>query len=224
MKKQNTQQPEAINIEEVVGKSEAFILKYKMQIILAIAAIVVLVGGSILYQTYVSEPRAKEASEAIFQAQTYFAAQDFEKALNGDEQGNMGFLQIIDEFGGTPTENVANAYAGLALAQTGRYEEAIPYLKAFDGDDKMVAPGVLSALANCYANKGDLSAAASKFIEAAKAADNNTVSPYCLLQAGLIYEKEGNKAAALKVYTEIKEKYFASMQAMEIDKYINRVK
>ena len=41
MKKQNTQQPEAINIEEVVGKSEAFILKYKMQIILAIAAIVV---------------------------------------------------------------------------------------------------------------------------------------------------------------------------------------
>ena len=92
MKKQNTQQPEAINIEEVVGKSEAFILKYKMQIILAIAAIVVLVGGSILYQTYVSEPRAKEASEAIFQAQTYFAAQDFEKALNGDEQGNMGHL------------------------------------------------------------------------------------------------------------------------------------
>lgn len=224
MKKQNTQQPEAINIEEVVGKSEAFILKYKMQIILAIAAIVVLVGGSIMYQTFVSEPRAKEASEAIFQAQTYFAAQDFEKALNGDEQGNMGFLQIIDEFGGTPTENVANAYAGLALAQTGRYEEAIPYLKAFDGDDKMVAPGVLSALANCYANKGDFSAAASKFIEAAKAADNNTVSPYCLLQAGLIYEKEGNKAEALKVYTEIKEKYFASMQAMEIDKYINRVK
>ena len=70
MKKQNTQQPEAINIEEVVGKSEAFILKYKMQIILAVAAIVVLVGGSILYQTYVSEPRAKEAAESIFQAQT----------------------------------------------------------------------------------------------------------------------------------------------------------
>ena len=224
MKKQNTQQPEAINIEEVVGKSEAFILKYKMQIILAVAAIVVLVGGSILYQTYVSEPRAKEASEAIYQAQSYFAAQDFEKALNGDEQGNMGFLQIIDEFGGTPTENVANAYAGLALAQTGRYEEAIPYLKAFDGSDKMVAPGVLGALGNCYANTGDLSAAVSKFKEAAKAANNNTVSPYCLLQAGLIYEKQGKKADALKVYTEIKEKYYASMQAMDIDKYINRVK
>ena len=139
-------------------------------------------------------------------------------------QGNMGFMQIIDEFGGTPTANVANAYAGLALAQTGRYEEAIPYLKAFDGSDNMVAPGVLGALGNCYANTGDLSSAVSKFIEAAKVADNNTVSPYCLLQAGLIYEKQGKKEDALKVYTQIKEKYFASVQAMDIDKYINRVK
>ena len=136
----------------------------------------------------------------------------------------MGLIQVIDEFGGTPTANVANAYAGLALAQTGRYEEAIPYLKAFDGDDNMVAPGVLSALGNCYANTGDLSAAVSKFIEAAKAADNNTISPYCLLQAGIIYEKQGKKEDALKVYTQIKDKYFASIQAMDIDKYINRVK
>ena len=43
MSKQNTQQPEIINVEEVVGKSEAFILKYKMQIIVAVAAIVVII-------------------------------------------------------------------------------------------------------------------------------------------------------------------------------------
>ena len=223
MKEKNTQ-PEAINVEEVVGKSEEFINKYKKQILAAIAAIVVIVAGTILYQDYVVEPKAKAASAAIFQAQKYFAAQEFDKALNGDEQGNMGLIQVIDEFGGTPTANVANAYAGLALAQTGRYEEAIPYLKAFDGDDNMVAPGVLSALGNCYANTGDLSAAVSKFIEAAKAADNNTISPYCLLQAGIIYEKQGKKEDALKVYTQIKDKYFASIQAMDIDKYINRVK
>lgn len=223
MKQQNTQQPET-NIAEVVSKSEAFVTKYKMQIGMAIAAIIIIIGGSIIYQTYVSEPRAKEASEAIFKAESYFAAGEFEKALNGDEQGNMGFKQIIDKFSGTPSANIANAYAGLSLAQNGNYEEAIPYLKAFDGSDKMVAPGVLSALGNCYANTGDLNSAASKFIEAAKAADNNTISPYCLLQAGIIYEKQGNKAEALKVYNEIKEKYFASLQAMDIEKYINRVK
>jgi tetratricopeptide (TPR) repeat protein len=223
MKEQNTQ-PTATNVEEVVGKSEAFINKYKVQITAAIVAIVVIIGGSVLYNDYVVEPNIKAASEAMFQAQNHFAAQEYDKALNGDEQGNMGFIQIIDEYSGTPSANVANAYAGLALAQSGRYEEAIPYLNAFDGEDSMVAPGVLSALGNCYANTGDLDAAVSKFMEAAKVANNNTISPYSLLQAGLIYEKQGKKEDALKVYTEIKEKYYASMQAMDIDKFINRVK
>ena len=85
MKQQNTQQPEAVNIEEVMGKSEAFINKYKMQIIAAIVAVIVIVGGSIIYQTYVAEPRAKEAAEAIFKAQAYFAAAEYDKAIDGDE-------------------------------------------------------------------------------------------------------------------------------------------
>ena len=33
MSKQKTQQPDAINVEEVLGKSEAFILKYKIYLI-----------------------------------------------------------------------------------------------------------------------------------------------------------------------------------------------
>ena len=44
---------------------------------------------------------------------------------------------------------------------------------------------------------------------------------YALLRA---LRKQGKKAEALKVYNEIKEKYFASLQAMDIEKYINRVK
>lgn len=224
MKQKTTQQPDIVNVEEVVGKSEAFINKYKVHIIAAVAAIAIIIGGSILYKTYVSDPRIKEAAESIYQAQTHFAAQKYDLALNGDEQGNMGFIQIIDQYSGTPTANLAKAYAGLSLAQSGRYEEAIPYLKSFEGEDKMVAAGVLGALGNCYANTGDLSAAVSNLLKAAKTADNNTVSPYCLLQAGLICEKQGKKEEALKAYTEIKEKYYASLQAMDIDKYISRVK
>ena len=134
MKEQNTQ-PTATNVGEVVGKSEAFINKYKVQITAAIVAIVVIIGGSVLYNDYVVEPNIKAASEAMFQAQNHFAAQEYDKALNGDEQGNMGFIQIIDEYSGTPSANVANAYAGLALAQSGRYEEAIPMLESFKGKD-----------------------------------------------------------------------------------------
>ena len=55
-------------------------------------------------------------------------------------------------------------------------------------------------------------------------ADNNLLSPAYLIQAGQIYEKLGKNSDALKAYTEIKDKYYGSMQAMDIDKYIERVK
>ena len=97
-------------------------------------------------------------------------------------------------------------------------------LKAFKGGDIMVAPSVLATLGNCYAHVGDEAQAAATLVKAAQKADNDLLSPAYLIQAGQIYEKLGKKADALKVYTEIKNKYYGSMQAMDIDKYIERVK
>ena len=57
-----------------------------------------------------------------------------------------------------------------------------------------------------------------------KKADNNLLSPAYLIQAGQIYEKLGKKADALKAYNEIKTKYYGSMQSMDVEKYIERVK
>ena len=53
-------------------------------------------------------------------------------------------------------------------------------------------------------------------------ADNNSLSPTFLIQAGEILESQGKKDEALKLYQEIKEKYFNSMQYQTIDAYIER--
>lgn len=212
-----------IMADEVLSKSEAWILKYKTPIIAAIAAIVIIMVGSMAYSTFIAEPQEKEAAEAMFAAENLFAAKDFEKALNGDGV-NLGFLQIADEYGSTDAGNLAHAYAGMALAQLGRYEDAIEELKAFDGDDQIVAPAALGTLGSCYAQTGDAAAAAKYFVKAAEKADNNSISPFYLLQAGNIYEKEGNTSRALKIYEQIKNDYSTSTIAADIDKYISRVK
>ncbi len=212
-----------IAADEVLSKSEAWILKYKTPIIAIIAAIVIIMVGSMAYNTYVAEPQEKEAAEAMFVAEGLFASQDFEKALNGDGV-NLGFLQIIEEYGSTTAGNLAHAYAGMALAQLGRYEEAIDELKAFDGEDKIITPAALGTLGSCYAQTGDADAAAKYFVKAAEKANNNSISPFYLLQAGNIYEQQGNASKALKLYEEIKNEYSTSSIAMDIDKYINRVK
>lgn len=209
--------------DETLSKSEAWVLKNKTSIITIIAAIALIIVGSMAYNTFVAEPQEKEAAEAIYVAEGLFAAQDFEKALNGDG-ANLGFLQIADEYGSTAAGNLAHAYAGMALAQLGRYEEAIEELKAFDGEDQLIAPAAMGTLGSCYAQTGDAEAAAKYFVKAAEAANNNGISPFYLLQAGKIYEQQGNASKALKVYEQIKNEYSTSAAANEIDKYINRVK
>lgn len=145
-------------------------------------------------------------------------------ALNGDSLGYQGFLKIADQFSGTSTANLAKAYAGICYKNLGKYDEALKQLESFDGDDQMVAPAILGATGNCYAELGQLDKASSILLKAADEADNNTLSPIFLMQAGEILVKQGKFDDAVTAYTKIKDKYFQSYQAMDIDKYIERAK
>ena len=119
-------------------------------------ALVVIVGAFLGYKHFISEPNELKASEAIFKGEQYFGADNFEVALKGDSLGYAGFVKLADEFSGTDAGNLANAYAGLCYAQLGKYEDAIKYLDKFSGDDLLVAPSVMGALGNCYAQTGQL--------------------------------------------------------------------
>ena len=136
----------------------------------------------------------------------------------------FGFLKVADEYSGTKAANLAKAYAGICYAQLGKYEEAVKMLDSFNGKDQMVAPAILGAAGNCYAQLGQLDKAASTLLSAADKADNNTLSPIFLIQAGEILVKQGKYDDAVNAYTKIKDKYFQSYQAMDIDKYIEQAK
>lgn len=222
MAKETKKQEELVNVEEVVNKSEAFLTKNKNTIVGGIVAVVVVIAAVFCYNNYVKAPRELKASEALFQAEQLFRAGNFEQALNGDSLGAMGFVTVADEYSGTDAGNLANAYAGMALAQLKKYEEAISYLNNFSGDDAMVAPAVMGTLGNCYAQLGQNDKAASTLMEAASMSDSHSLSPIYLLQAGQIYEELGQNDKAVEAYKQIKNKYFNSMQAYDIDKYIER--
>ena len=215
--------PNAMDVEEALSPSEAYIIKNKKTIIGIVVAVVVIVGGWLLYNHFVAMPKEQKASTMLAKGQEYFAMSQYELALNGDSLSYKGFAKIAEEESGTAAGNLANAYAGLCLAQTGKYEEAIPYLEKFSGDDQMVAPAVKGALGNCYANKGDLEKAVALLVDAANSSDSQSLSPIFLLQAGELYEKLGKNDEALKLYQTIKEKYFNSYNGANIDKYIERV-
>ena len=110
------------------------------------------------------------------------------------------------------------ALNGYSIGYTG-------FLKVADDYSGTKALNLAKAYAGiCYAQLGQLDKAASTLLSAADKADNNTLSPIFLIQAGEILVKQGKYDDAVNAYTKIKDKYFQSYQAMDIDKYIEQAK
>src|SRR5262249_55033574 len=78
------------NVWEKYGKTAAYIL----------LAIVVVVGGFFAYRNLISEPKEKQAEEAMFRAEEYYRADSARLALQGDNI-NAGFLKVISKYSGT---------------------------------------------------------------------------------------------------------------------------
>lgn len=215
---------EALNVEEALTQSEAFLINNKKRIIGAVAAVIIVVVGIVMYKNLYVEPREEKAQAALFKGQEYFEADLYEQALNGDSIGFAGFAKVADEYSGTKAANLAKAYMGLCYAHLGQYDNAVKALDSFNGKDQIVAPAMKGAMGNCYAELGQLDKAASMLLGAADDADNNSLSPIYLQQAGEILVKLGKYDDAIKAYSKIKDKYFRSYQAMDIDKYIEQAK
>lgn len=203
--------------EPEINKTEAFFEKNKKAIIGCVCAVIVIIAGIILCNNYYLKPRANEASTELAKSQTLFSEQQWDKAL-------AGFQKVADEYSSTDAGNLAQLYIGICQAKLGKWQEAVDALESYSGQgDQMISPAAEGALGNAYANLNQLDKAVDHLKKAAKMADNNSLSPTYLIQAGEILEKQGKKDEALKLYQQVKEKYFNSMQYQTIDKYIERV-
>lgn len=223
---------QVLEATENINNREAFFMKYKKAILIAVAAIIVVIAGVFLYISQISGPREEKASTALSKGQTYFNNEMFEQAVNGDGAGFVGFAKLADEYSGTKAGNLANLYAGLCYANLGKWAEAQKSLESFSSeDDQMISPAAEAALGDAYAHLNQLDKAVDAFKKAASMADskadegtNNSLSPIFIIKAGEILESQGKKDEALKLYQDAKKKYVNAMlvQSGEIDKYIER--
>ena len=211
-----------LEVGEFVSRSEQFIENNSKKIIYGIVAVAVIVGAILGFKHGYLIPQEKKASAAMFKGEQYFARDSFNLALNGNGADYIGFEGIIDQYGGTASGNLAKAYAGICYFKMGETEKALGSLKSFSGDDSMISPAIIGLVGDCYVNMGNVKEGVGYFEKAAKKADNEVISPVYLKKAGLAYENLKQYDNAVKAYTAIKEKYFNSMEAADIDKYIAR--
>jgi tetratricopeptide (TPR) repeat protein len=209
-------------VENALTSAEQFFENNQKIITIIFGAAVVIAALFLSLHRFYTIPREQRANEQMFVAEQYFEKDSFNLALNGD--GNYpGFLDIMDDFGGTKSADLAQYYTGVSYLRLGQFEDAIDYLEDFDTDDALVGPVAIGACGDAYAELGDSDKAVKCYIKAANKNDNAFTAPIYLLKAGKLYEILGESDKALKAYSEIKDKYPESTEGRQIDKYIARI-
>ena len=220
MAKQDTKQAEERleNVEEALSKTELWIEEHQKTlwgILIALLVVAFAIFGINRYR----QKRNETASKQIFNAEAAFEKENYDVALNGDGN-NLGFLDIISNYGSTKTGKLASYYAGICYMKQGNYNDAIEYLKKYSNNDQILSAMALGAIGDCYMELGNNAEAANYYGKAARKNPNNFTSPMFLSKEGMTYEIMGNYGKALEAYKSLKKDFPLSNEAFEISKNI----
>ena len=222
--KEATAETNLENINEALTSSEQFIEKNQNAIMIGLGIIIVVVLAFLAYHNLYKKPKNERAQVAIFKGERYFQNQQDSLALFGDGNDYVGFEEIINQYGGTKTADLAKAYAGIAYSRLGDNDKALTHLNKFKGGDKLITPAISGAVGDVYMNMEVSDKAANQYLKAAKSADDNLLSPIYYKKAGLAYIHAQNFDKAIETFETIKKTYLNSPEGQEADKYIEQAK
>lgn len=169
--------------------------------------LVLIIGLVIGYFIYSSQQES-EAQILLGTAEQYYMNGELERALYGDEEEfTLGFIQIADNYGNTDSGNLANYYAAVVLYELEQYEDALTYIERFEPPSGIMGVGPLSLHAVILSELDEPEAAAHKFIEAAEWDENESTTPYNLMEAAISFESAGLYDQAIEQLEIILQEY-----------------
>lgn len=216
-------------LDETASKTEDFVAKNQKYIFIIIGVVALVVLGSLGYKEFIAKPKQTAAMNDMFQAQKYFdqavtgVAKDslYNLALTGGE-GKFGMLDIIEEYSGTPSANLASYYAGTAYLRLKDYKNAVEHLNNFKSDDEILAALAKGNIGDAFVQLDQPEDALDYYEEAVKMRDNEYTTPMYLYKAGNIALDLGQAEKALAYFERIKEDYSNATEASSVDVFIGK--
>ena len=210
-----------LDFEAAYDKTENYINENKKSLALIVGGVILLVGIYFAWKFGYQEPRNEEAASKMYKAEIWFQKDSFNLAISG-KADTLGMMDIVDQYGSTPSGNLARYYLGVSYLRTGQYQPAIDALEDFDSDDMFLSAMSIGLIGDAYMELGNADEAIDHYLKAANKNPNKFTSPIFLKKAAYAEEDRGNKDAALALYEQIKVDYPESQDAAQIDKYITR--
>ena len=200
-------QDEYYDVEEVEDTND--LKKYLNYAIGAVIVIILAVYGFKSMQ----ESQAETNTEATLMLQRVlpiFNQGDLEKALAGDPnimlggKPLMGLKAIADQYSGTGAGELASMFAGRALLDQGKYDEARRYFEdAQSSNSNEVMLGSYSGLAAISEYNSDFASAASNYDKASNLTSEDQLKSRLTYFAGMCFEKAGDNEAAKDRYSKV---------------------
>lgn len=192
----------------------------------------VLIVAIVYFKMFYLPEQEKEAANEIYLAENLFEKDSFNLALKGGvmvmtpdgQKQMMGFEQIAENYSLTKTGKLANYYAGICYLRTGKYEQAIEFLKKYEGDDEIVSSIAIGAIGDANMELNRIEEAIKYYLKAAENSNNTFTTPYYLKKAGFAYETGGNYQKAVDMYERVSKEFSSSEDARDISREIARVK
>ncbi|MEO1076327.1 MAG: hypothetical protein AAFX41_10235 [Bacteroidota bacterium] len=213
-------EPQGDELTSAYATSWSFWDQYKNLIIGLGVAVVVIGLASFAYAAWRGS-QDQEAAKLLGSALTAYEAGEYAEALEGTLEA-PGLLAVAEDFGSTPTGNLATFYAADALLQLERYDEALDFFRRYGADDDIIGASALAGEAAIYEQQGDAEQAARLYRRAADAYEGVSAPDY-LLAAARNYESVGDLDAAASIYDDIETLYEDSPAAANLGFYRARL-
>lgn len=187
-----------------------------MWVCVAITAVIAII---LIYIFAIRRPGIANANNAIGQA-------DLEMMSGNDSTALAQYQHVADEYG-YEAGNRAALNSAIILYKQGKYQEALDYLKKYNGTESVIGATAKALEGDCYVNLDKLEDALGCYDKAEKISDNNpSLTPYILLKKANVYNVQKKYKEEAETYQTIITDYpeYGQRLGIDFEKYLERAK
>jgi len=194
--------------------------KQKKNISIAVTVLAVAIIATVVYVKNRSDNNERAMAQ-MGDVYALFDSGQYQAAIDGIPERNIpGLKSIVENYGSSPSGELARFYLANAYYQIGRYDEALRQFEDFSARDEMLTVSRYAGIAECYEAKGAYKEAAENFEKAATKHAKDVNAAENLNNAARNFGLVGDKEKAIELYKRLKKNYPTSVYAREADRFI----
>ncbi len=201
-------------------KASEYIEENKKRLSWLVGGLVVVSIGAVIYFNNRAANEEKAAT-ALGQIIRYYDKGEYQTAIDGVPEKNVvGLKDVVENYGGTSSGDLARFYLANAYYYTGKIDEALTEFENFRGSYPPLRSSALAGIASCYEAKGNHKQAAEYFEKAASKSADAQLTPEYLHHAARDYALSGKKDHAIELLKRLKKDFPTSSYARDADRLL----